>query len=185
MTARGGYLESIDEIPEPHAFTARVSLDRGGERHAVEFAEHEHAHGAAHRDNNMRAAIVHVLADAAVSVLVIVGLSLGAFSAGPGWIRLSADRRHRHRRLVLRADPRYRRHPARHESRPQHGRAHARDHRDRRRSLDRPASVAARPRPSGRDPIGRDATAARTGLLSVAAAAISPLSHVTVQVQQR
>jgi cation diffusion facilitator family transporter len=41
--------------------------------------EHEHAHaaGAAHRDNNLRAVIVHVLADAAVSVLVIVGLLFG------------------------------------------------------------------------------------------------------------
>src|SRR5208337_1439095 len=35
-----------------------------------------------HRDNNMRAVVVHVLADAAVSVLVIVGLSLGRFL---GW----------------------------------------------------------------------------------------------------
>jgi cation diffusion facilitator family transporter len=43
----------------------------------------EHEHGAAHRDNNMRAAIIHVLADAAVSVLVIVGLLLGRFL---GWI---------------------------------------------------------------------------------------------------
>lgn len=39
--------------------------------------EHDHAPGTARRDNNMRAAIVHVLADAAVSVLVIIGLSLG------------------------------------------------------------------------------------------------------------
>jgi cation diffusion facilitator family transporter len=39
--------------------------------------EHAHAHGKTQRDNNMRAAVVHVLADAAVSVLVIVGLSLG------------------------------------------------------------------------------------------------------------
>jgi cation diffusion facilitator family transporter len=43
--------------------------------------EHEHAyedaHHAAHRDNNLRAAVVHVLADAAVSILVIVGLTLG------------------------------------------------------------------------------------------------------------
>jgi cation diffusion facilitator family transporter len=38
---------------------------------------HEHAHGKAHRDNNMRAAIIHVLADAVVSVLVIAGLLLG------------------------------------------------------------------------------------------------------------
>jgi cation diffusion facilitator family transporter len=82
FTACGGYLESLDEIPEPHAFSVRVSFDRGGEIHDVEFAEHEHAHGKAQRDNNMRAAIVHVLADAAVSVLVIVGLSLGWYL---GW----------------------------------------------------------------------------------------------------
>ena len=40
-------------------------------------------HAASHRDNNMRAAIVHVMADAAVSVLVIAGLILArAF----GWL---------------------------------------------------------------------------------------------------
>ena len=52
--------------------------------------DHEHDHGHAHhqaahiaRDNNMRAAVVHVLADAAVSVLVILGLVLArAF----GWL---------------------------------------------------------------------------------------------------
>jgi divalent metal cation (Fe/Co/Zn/Cd) transporter len=82
MVARDGYLESNDEIPEPHAFTARVSVHSTGDVRAVDFVEHEHAHGAAHRDNNMRAAIVHVLADAAVSVLVIVGLLLGRFL---GW----------------------------------------------------------------------------------------------------
>ena len=76
---RGDYLESIDEIPEPHAFTANVSV--GGENYPAIFAEHEHTH--AHRDNNMRAAVIHVIADAAVSVLVIVGLLLArAF----GWL---------------------------------------------------------------------------------------------------
>ena len=85
MAARGGYLESIDEIPEPHAFTVRISLDRGVEVHSVDFQEHEHAHGAAQRDNNMRSAIVHVLADAGVSVLVIVGLLLGRF-LGLAWM---------------------------------------------------------------------------------------------------
>jgi cation diffusion facilitator family transporter len=54
--------------------------------HAHEHAhEHEdaHVHGRAHRDNNMRAAVIHVLADAVVSVLVIAGLLLGrAF----GWL---------------------------------------------------------------------------------------------------
>ncbi len=81
MTDRGDYLESIEEIPEPHAFTAHVSL--GADTYPVVFEEHEHAHGAANRDNNMRAAVVHVIADAAVSVLVIAGLLLArAF----GWL---------------------------------------------------------------------------------------------------
>ena len=44
---------------------------------------HEDAHHAAHRDNNLRAAVVHVLADAAVSILVIVGLTLGRLF---GWL---------------------------------------------------------------------------------------------------
>ncbi len=85
MVARAGYLESVDEIPEPHAFTARITLDRGGEVHSIDFQEHEHAHGAAERDNNMRSAVVHVLADAGVSVLVIVGLLLGRF-LGLAWM---------------------------------------------------------------------------------------------------
>jgi cation diffusion facilitator family transporter len=82
MALRGGYLESVDNIPEPHAFNA-CRLNAAPK---FEFTEHEHAQGgSAHRDNNMRAAIVHVLADAAVSVLVIVGLLLGRVT-GPGWI---------------------------------------------------------------------------------------------------
>ncbi len=83
MEDRGGWLESTEAIPEPHAFTAHVRV--GSEEHAVAFTEegHDHPHGAAHRDNNMRAAVVHVLADAAVSVLVIIGLLLArAF----GWL---------------------------------------------------------------------------------------------------
>jgi cation diffusion facilitator family transporter len=86
---RGGYLESRDEIPEPHAFLARVWLMQAGQTHEreLQFEEHEHDHahgdGAHHRDNNMRAAVVHVMADAAVSVLVIAGLLLArAF----GWL---------------------------------------------------------------------------------------------------
>jgi cation diffusion facilitator family transporter len=74
LVDRGGYLESIEEIPEPHAFVAHVRI--ADEEHSVVFEEHEHAHGKAHRDNNMRAAVIHVMADAAVSVLVIVGLLL-------------------------------------------------------------------------------------------------------------
>jgi len=41
-----------------------------------EHDEHDHVHERHHRDNNMRAAVIHVAADAAVSVLVIAGLLL-------------------------------------------------------------------------------------------------------------
>lgn len=76
MVAHGHGLQSAEEIPEPHAFTAHILIN--GQDHAVVFEEHgEHDHGGAvGRDNNMRAAVVHVVADAAVSVLVIVGLLL-------------------------------------------------------------------------------------------------------------
>jgi cation diffusion facilitator family transporter len=80
LTDRGDFLESAREIPEPHAFVARVRV--GDDERAVRFAEHAHSH-AMHRDNNMRAAVVHVLADAAVSVMVIVGLVLARLF---GWL---------------------------------------------------------------------------------------------------
>jgi cation diffusion facilitator family transporter len=80
---KGGFLESVEEIPEPHAFNANVKIN--GESYSVAFEEHEHAHGAAARDNNMRAAVIHVVADAAVSVLVIVGLLL-ALTFGWLWM---------------------------------------------------------------------------------------------------
>jgi cation diffusion facilitator family transporter len=77
---RGLYLESREEIPEPHAFKADLRIEEN--LHTVVFEEHEHGGVAEHRDNNMRAAIVHVVMDAAVSVLVIVGLLLAKFF---GW----------------------------------------------------------------------------------------------------
>lgn len=63
---------------------ASAWLLAGGHRHDHSHDhshDHDHLHGdehgeAHHRDNNMRAAVVHVIADAAVSVLVIVGLLL-------------------------------------------------------------------------------------------------------------
>jgi len=62
--------------PDDHAHRGDGhSLEHGGH-------EHEHADATSHRDNNMRAAIVHVLADAAVSLLVIAGLLFGRFL---GW----------------------------------------------------------------------------------------------------
>ena len=85
--SHGDYLQSRDEIPEPHAFIAKVSLVSAGQRHDGELAFEEHDHdaprGAHHRDNNMRAAVVHVIADAAVSVLVIAGLLM---ARGFGWL---------------------------------------------------------------------------------------------------
>jgi cation diffusion facilitator family transporter len=55
-----------------------------GHDHGHESEAHDHDHHAkTHRDNNMRAAVIHVLADAAVSVLVITGLVLARLF---GWL---------------------------------------------------------------------------------------------------
>jgi len=45
--------------------------------------DHDPLDASAHRDNNMRAAIVHVMADAAVSIVVIIGLLL---AKNFGWV---------------------------------------------------------------------------------------------------
>ncbi len=84
---RGAYWESNEEIPEPHAFKASLQLADG--KHEATFEEHAHEHAvhagssAAHRDYNIRSAYIHVLADAAVSVLAITGLIL---ARGFGWM---------------------------------------------------------------------------------------------------
>ncbi|WP_058087530.1 nickel/cobalt efflux protein RcnA [Aquabacterium parvum] len=41
-----GYLESVDETPEPHEFTARLSLGHEGHRHEFDlvYEEHDHSH---------------------------------------------------------------------------------------------------------------------------------------------
>jgi cation diffusion facilitator family transporter len=80
LVPRGNFLESLAVIPEPHAFTVRLKI--GAESYTTVFEE-DYGHGATGRDNNLRAAIIHVIADAAVSVLVIIGLLLArAF----GWL---------------------------------------------------------------------------------------------------
>jgi cation diffusion facilitator family transporter len=81
LVARGDFLESQGVIPEPHAFITEIKI--GAETYTAVFEEQNQGHVATGRDNNMRAAIIHVMADAAVSVLVIVGLLLArAF----GWL---------------------------------------------------------------------------------------------------
>ncbi|WP_283744762.1 CDF family Co(II)/Ni(II) efflux transporter DmeF [Sideroxydans sp. CL21] len=80
------FLESTTAIPEPHAFRAVVMLPVG--EHSLTFEEHGHVHddyGIDARDHNMRAAYFHVIADAAVSVLVIIGL-ISAKTFGWVWM---------------------------------------------------------------------------------------------------
>jgi len=70
-------LVSRETIPEPHEFTVllRTAGPDGPFESRHVFQEHDHT---AHRDNNLRAAVVHVMADAAVSVMVIAGLGAAA-----------------------------------------------------------------------------------------------------------
>ena len=93
--------ESVDRLvhPVPIAFNQAIPIAvvglgvnllsafllRDDAHHRGHTHNHAHSHGHAHvhRDHNLRAAFVHVLADAAVSVLVIIGLVAGRLF---GWI---------------------------------------------------------------------------------------------------
>lgn len=97
-----GY-ESIDRLihPVPIAFNEAIPLAavgllvnllsawllRDDHDHHAHTHEHDHHHDHAHHheDHNLRAAYVHVIADAAVSVLVLIGLSAGRIL---GWLWL-------------------------------------------------------------------------------------------------
>jgi len=77
FSQKDDFLESTSEIPEPHGFNVIVNLPEG--EYTTAFEEHGHGHddhGVDARDHNMRAAYLHVIADAAVSVLAIIGLLL-------------------------------------------------------------------------------------------------------------
>jgi cation diffusion facilitator family transporter len=66
------------------AFLLRDDHDhRHGHQHGHDDDDHHHGHHGVYRDHNLRAAFAHVLADAAVSVLVIAGLLMGSFF---GWL---------------------------------------------------------------------------------------------------
>ena len=69
-------------LHDPNDRGRHGSSDGHDHAHADERGHHHPQH-AAHRDNNLRAAVVHVLADAAVSILVVVGLTLGRLF---GWV---------------------------------------------------------------------------------------------------
>ena len=78
----GDCWESAEVIPEPHAFELRIEAGAGTEAFVTTLHYEEpadHAHGDHHRDHNMRAAFVHVAADAAVSILAILGLAAGKY----------------------------------------------------------------------------------------------------------
>lgn len=47
---REGYLESVDEIPEPHAFNVRLSLGHDGHSHDYDLEFNEHGHDHAHTE---------------------------------------------------------------------------------------------------------------------------------------
>jgi cation diffusion facilitator family transporter len=79
FTQQPGYLESTQPVPEPHEFKLVIRLAHG--EYSSEFSEgHDDVDS---RDHNMRAAYIHVMADAAVSVLAIIGLVLAKVF---GWL---------------------------------------------------------------------------------------------------
>ncbi len=107
IIALGIAVESVVRLmePRPVAFTeatlvavigllvniASALLLSGDHKHSHQHTGqdhhhgHDHSHGAHHHDNNMRAAFVHVIADALTSVLAIAALLSGRYL---GWVWL-------------------------------------------------------------------------------------------------
>jgi len=92
FTQKLGFWESTSTIPEPHEFQVEVQVK--DTQHILTFEEHEHhshhdhdVHHVDATDHNMRAAYIHVIADAAVSVLAIIGLVLAKLF---GWVWMDA-----------------------------------------------------------------------------------------------
>ena len=52
LAQRDGFLESVEEIPEPHEFMARLRLTHDGHAHSydVAFIEHDHGHDHIHEE---------------------------------------------------------------------------------------------------------------------------------------
>ena len=83
LLSRGGHHHHHGHGHDSHDEEREIVFEDVGHHGAHDHKGHAHGPAEASRDNNMRAAIIHVAADAAVSVLVIVGLSLArAF----GWL---------------------------------------------------------------------------------------------------
>ena len=57
FVSRGEFIESVEEIPEPHQFKARVTLSHGDHGHSydLEFSEHHHDHSTETGDSHERA----------------------------------------------------------------------------------------------------------------------------------
>jgi cation diffusion facilitator family transporter len=72
-----------------HEERPEIGSSGHGRPHGDDHADHEHHHHQHHHnhhsDHNLRAAYVHVMADAAVSVLAVIGLSAGRLF---GWVWL-------------------------------------------------------------------------------------------------
>jgi Co/Zn/Cd efflux system component len=103
------FLHSMVDIPEPHSFTAEVLFrgetlpivfaegsehDSNGDRRDRPVLEDDEGHvvtasAASHKyelDNNFRAAVMHVVADAFVSVLTIIAIGVAGTVPGAWWL---------------------------------------------------------------------------------------------------
>ena len=101
MRDQGGYLESIEEIPEPHAFTARVRIGEGD--YPVVFEEHAHPEGkAAARQQHARRVRPRYRRRRRLGDGHRRPAAARVCSVGCGWTRSPASSAPGHRQLVLR-----------------------------------------------------------------------------------
>jgi Co/Zn/Cd efflux system component len=165
MIDEGGYLESVEETPEPHAFTAHVRI--GQQDYPVVFERaracarisgprQQHACRRGPRHGRCRG-----LGDGDRRLAACAPSRLDV--DGPACRHC---RRCRHRKLGLRPDPGHGGDPARYEPRPAHGEQSAPGRRERGRPTRRSPSLAFGAGASGRNYFGHYDPSAGDGLLS-------------------
>lgn len=89
FTDKGAYLESVEEIPEPHEFKLRLTLAHGSHAHDydMEFIEHDHHHGHDDHANHDQCGATKPFVKGRSDAAVILGLlALLTFSPCEGFL---------------------------------------------------------------------------------------------------
>jgi ABC-type nickel/cobalt efflux system permease component RcnA len=85
---KGNYLESLEEVPEPHEFTARLTLAHGnhGHHYDVQYTEHDHGHDHSDHEDHTNCGEKPFVSGRSDKAVIIGLLALLTFSPCEGFL---------------------------------------------------------------------------------------------------